>query len=328
MFVSHLRLLGFATLLVLMTCATTTSAQNSTPGFDAILSEATRSTFEKVSGYIAENPEAADLERAYRWLLLTSVEHNMEVEGLPIATAYAARPDADPATKGIADQVITFGLARTGKAEEAVQRFTGLLRFARFQSGGSLVEYGRRLATQLQMVRDFDAARAVYRAIADKFFLNADVRNICENKIAKLDLIDQSAPEFGVPDSAGNTVELTTLQGKVVLIDFWATNCGPCVEEMPNLKQLYNEYHDTGFEIIGVSLDADAGIVEQFTERRGIPWRMVIDKADVDRLRQQYLVPTIPALYVVGRTGKIHQFDVRGNDLRKSIESLLADSDE
>jgi len=327
MFVSHVRLLNLVTLLVVMACSTTTNAQNSSPGFDAIIRAATRATFENVSGYIAENPEAADIERAYRWLLVTSVEHNMEVEGLPIATAYTARPDTDPVTKGIADQVITFGLARTGKAEEAVQRFASMLRFTRFQTGGSLVEYGRRLATQLQMVRDFAAARAVYRAIADKFFLNADVRRICENKIAKLDLIDQSAPEFGVPDSAGNNVELTTLQGKVVLIDFWATNCGPCVEEMPNLKQLYSEYNDAGFEIIGVSLDADAGIVEQFTERRGIPWRMVIDKADVDRLRQQYLVPTIPAIYVVSRTGKIHQFDVRGNDLRKSIEALLAPSD-
>lgn len=314
--------------LLLTVITQTAVAQNEAPGFDAILDEATRATFEKVSTYVAANPEAGDVERAYRWLLATSLEHQLESEALPIATAYAERAGADPATKGIADQVITFGLAKSGKVDEAVQRFSAQLRFARFQSGGALIEFGRRLATQLQMVRDFAAARAVYRAIADKFFLNVDVRRLCENKIAKIDLIGQAAPEFGVADSAGDTVELTTLQGKVVLIDFWATNCPPCIAEMPNLKQLYSEYQDDGFEIVGVSLDADNGIVEQFTDRADIPWRMVVDKADVDGLRQQYLVPTIPALYIVDKVGRIHQFDVRGHDLRATVESLLFPSAE
>lgn len=311
------------TCLLAVFCATSVHAQNSTPGFDQILDEATRATFKQISAYVVENPDAADLERAYRWLLVTSLERSMEVEALPIATDYAARADADPVTKSIADQVITFGFAKSDRTDEAVQKFAGQLRFARFQSGGNLIEYGRRLATQLQVVRDFAAARAVYRAIADKFFLNADVRNLCENRIAKIDLVGQPAPEFGIADTAGNPIELTTLQGKVVLIDFWATNCPPCLEEMPNLKRLYAEYRDDGFEIVGVSLDADNSIVEQFTERADIPWRMVVDKADVDGLRQQYLVPTIPALYIVDKAGRIRQFDVRGNDLRKTIESML-----
>ena len=306
-----------------LSCLTTATAQESSPGFDQILNEATRATFEKVAAYVDDNPEAADAERAYRWLLVTSLEHGLEAEALPIATAYATLPAADPATKSVATQVMTLGHAKAGNTDEAVQMFAGQLRFARFQSGGNLIEFGRRLATQLQVVRDFAAARAVYRAIADKFFLNADVRNLCENRIAKIDLIGQSAPEFGVDDTAGNQIQLSALQGKVVLIDFWATNCPPCVAEIPNLKQLYADYHDDGFEIIGVSLDADNGIVEQFTDRLKIPWRMVVDKADVDGLRQQYLVPTIPALYVVDKTGKIHQFGVRGNDLRKTIESLV-----
>lgn len=324
----HRRFTSLSLCLVLLFCGAAAYAQDSPPGFEQILDEATRATFRKVAAYIDDNPEAGDIEQAYRWLLATSLEHGLEAEALPIATAYASRATAEPVTKSIATQVITLGNAKAGNTDEAVQMFAGQLRFARFQSGGNLIEFGRRLATQLQVVRDFAAARAVYQAIADKFFLNADVRNLCENRIAKIDLIGQSAPEFGVQDTAGNEIQLTTLQGKVVLIDFWATNCPPCLAEMPNLKQLYKDYHDDGFEIIGVSLDADNGIVEQFTDRAAIPWRMVVDKADVDGLRQQYLVPTIPALYVVDKSGKIHQFDVRGNDLRKTIEALLKPNEE
>jgi thiol-disulfide isomerase/thioredoxin len=294
--------------------------------FESIIAEQTRATFDRVTKYVDENGEAADVERAWQWLFVTSLEHGFETEAVELARTYIKSPKASAATRGVAQQTLAVGLAKSGKSEEAVELFTSQLRFARFQSGGALIEFGRRLATELQLARDFGAARHVYEEIASKFFLNADVRGLCENRIKKLDMVDQRAPEVEGSDTTGGTVSLASLEGKVVLIDFWATNCPPCLEEMPNLKQIYADYHDKGFEIVGVSLDGDSSIVEQFTGRAGISWPMIVERGTVESLRASYFVPTIPSLFIVDQSGKLHQFDVRGKALRKVIEKLLSDA--
>lgn len=294
--------------------------------FESIIAEQTRATFDRVTKYVTENGDAADAERAWQWLFVTALGHGFETESIELARTYMKSPNASAATRGVAQQTLAIGLAKGGKSEEAVELFTSQLRFARFQSGGALIEFGRRLAIQLQLARDFAAARHVYEEIASKFFLNADVRSMCENRIKKLDMVDQTAPEVEGSDITGGTVSLASLEGKVVLIDFWATNCPPCLEEMPNLKQIYADYHDEGFEIVGISLDEDPSIVEQFTTRTQITWPMIVERGTVESLRESYFVPTIPSLFIVDQTGKLHQFDVRGKDLRSVIEKLLKNS--
>jgi peroxiredoxin len=293
------------------------------PNFQSIIARQTRATFDRVTKYVGENADATDAERAWQWLFVTSLEHGFETDAVPLARTYIESPSASAATKGVAQQTLAIGLAKSGKSDEAVELFTGQLRFARFQSGGSLIAFGRRLAIQLRMARDFAAARHVYEGISSKFFLNADVRSLCDNRVEKIDMVDQPAPEIEAADISGGTVSLSSLQGKVVLVDFWATNCPPCLEEMPNIKQLYAEYHDKGFEVIGVSLDEDQATVEAFTSRAEIPWPMIMERGTVATLRASYHVPTIPSLFVVDQSGKLYQFDVRGRDLRRVIEKLL-----
>jgi peroxiredoxin len=294
--------------------------------FNSIIAKQTRATFDLVAKYVAENGEAVDVESAWQWLFLTSLEHGFEKEAVELAQTYIKSPNASAATRGVAQQTLAIGLAKGGKSDEAVELFTGQLRFARFQSGGALIEFGRRLAMELQLARDFGAARHVYEEIASKFFLNADVRSLCENRIKKMDMVDQPAPEVEGSDITGGTVSLASLEGKVVLIDFWATNCPPCLEEMPNLKQIYADYHDDGFEILGISLDEDPSIVERFTAQAEITWPMIVERGTVDTLRASYFVPTIPSLFVIDQSGKLHQFDVRRKNLRKVIEKLLKSS--
>ncbi len=300
--------------------------ESSTPNFQSIINEQTRATFDRVAKYVAENSKAEDAERAWQWLFVTSLQHGFETDAVPLARTYMQFTDASPATRGVAQQVLAIGLARSGQSEEAVQLFASQLRFARFQSGGALIDFGRQLATQLQMVRDFAAARHVYEEISSKFFLNADVRSLCDNRIQKIEMVDQAAPEIEATDISGSKVSLSSLQGKVVLVDFWATNCPPCLEEMPNIKQLYAEHHDNGFEVIGVSLDEDQSTVEQFTSRMEIPWPMIMERGTVETLRASYHVPTIPSLFVIDQSGKLYQFDVRGRDLRQAIEKLIKKS--
>lgn len=292
-------------------------------GFEAILRAETRSTFAKIADYVRANPEAGDTGRAWQWLFVTALEHGLEADALPLADEYLQRPMPDPVTGSLAQQTRMFGLARSGRTTEAVQLFQQQLRFARLQNGGVQIELGKRLATQLQMARDFAAARQVYEEISGRFFLNSDVKSLCENRIGRIDLVDQPAPEVGVADTTGQPVHLDSLRDKVVLIDFWATNCPPCLEEMPNLKQLHAEYNAQGFEIVGVSLDGDQTVVDEFVRRAEIPWRMIVSEPDVERLRERYRVRTIPALIIVDQKGVVHQVDVRGGDLRQTIEGLL-----
>lgn len=292
--------------------------------FESIIAEQTRVAFDRVARYVTERGDASDAERAWQWLFSTSLEHGLETEAIELARTYIKSSDASPVTRTVAQQTLAIGLAKGGKSEEAVSLFTSQLRFARFQSGGALIDFGRRLATQLQLTRDFDAARQVYEEISSKFFLNSDVRSLCDNRIEKIRMIDQPAPAIEAADISGETISLSSLQGKVVLVDFWATNCPPCVAEMPNIKQLYAEYHDQGFEVIGVSLDGDQSIVEQFTGRMEITWPMIMEPGTVETLRTSYHVPTIPSLFVIDQSGKLHQFDVRGQDLRQVIEHLIS----
>ena len=292
--------------------------------FEGILAAEQRRTFERITQYVADHPDAADTFAARQWLLMAALENGLEADAVAHADAVLAEPMVMEPLKTLAQQVRIIGLAKAGKGDEAVQEFAGLLRFARLSSGGPMIDFGRRFATQLRMARDFGAAREIYSQIANRFFLNADVRGLCDNLTAKIDLVDKPAPEINVPDTAGETVDLSSLSGKVVLIDFWATNCPPCIEELPNIRRLYEKHREQGFEIIGVSLDGDQSLVEAFTQRQQMPWRQIVNEADVAALREKYLVRTIPTLMIVGSDGNVAQFDVRGRDLQRTIEKLLA----
>ena len=153
--------------------------------------------------------------------------------------------------------------------------------------------------------------------------MNPDVRKLCENKITKLDLIDETAPEFNVNDTKGQTVSLSDLNGKVVLIDFWATFCPPCIAELPNIKRLYSEYHGKGFEIVGISLDGDDSVVARFTEQSKMAWPQIVDQQDVEALRKKYHVDTIPSLYIIDRKGNLRWGDIKNADAEKAIQLLL-----
>lgn len=291
--------------------------------FDSILAEEQKRTFVRISKYVSSHPDAADRQAARSWLLSAALELGLEGEAIAHADAVLESDTSSDLIRTLARQVRVIGLARNGQADEAVREFTGLLRFARLSSGGAMIDFGRRFATQLRMQRDFAAAREVYSQISSRFFLNADVRGMCDNLIAKIDLIDQPAPEIGVPDTTGQTIDLSTFTGKVVLIDFWATNCPPCLEEIPNLQKLYSRYRNQGFEIIGVSLDGDESLVASFTQRMQMPWPQIVNEDDVEALRERYLVRTIPTLMIVGPDGRVAQFDVRGTDLKQTVENLL-----
>ena len=130
-------------------------------------------------------------------------------------------------------------------------------------------------------------------------------------------------PDLGVEDLGGKAVGWGDYSGKVVLVDFWATNCPPCLEEFPSLKQLHAEYHKDGFEVLGITLDDDRSLVDSFQERAKLPWRLALSKTDRDATRERFKVVTIPSMFLVDAEGRVQYVDVRGAELRRVVERAV-----
>lgn len=139
--------------------------------------------------------------------------------------------------------------------------------------------------------------------------------------------VGQMAPDFSAPNPEGKIVSLKESLGKVTLIDFWASWCGPCRRENPNVVALYNEFHDKGFNIIGVSLDKE-GQKDKWIEAimvDKLTWTQISNlKYWQDPIARQYNVQGIPATFLLDTEGKIVAKNLRGAELRAKVAELLA----
>ena len=132
-------------------------------------------------------------------------------------------------------------------------------------------------------------------------------------------------PDFNEKDTAGKPLSIANYKGKVVLVDFWATWCGPCVGELPNVLKTYGKYHDKGFEVIGISLDSDRQKLESFIKQKNVTWPQFFDgQAWGNKLAMKYGVESIPATFLLDGKGKIIGKDLRGEDLEQAVAKALA----
>ncbi len=115
-----------------------------------------------------------------------------------------------------------------------------------------------------------------------------------------------SAPDFTLQTVEGQEVTLSGLRGKVVLLDFWATWCGPCKESIPHLTQLYKNYQDKGFELIGMSLDksGEMEMVRRFVKSMDIPYSIIMTPEDVAR---NYKITGLPTTVLIDKEGKVRE---------------------
>jgi len=130
--------------------------------------------------------------------------------------------------------------------------------------------------------------------------------------------------EFTAVD--GRTYGLSEMKGKVVLIDFWATWCAPCVEALPKLAQLYSKYHVAGFDILGVSWDSDAVAFKKFLKQNRISWPQYFDGMKPGKWGEAFGIGGVPYTILVDKNGCVRVFGaaIDAQDLERNIKTSLA----
>jgi len=188
------------------------------------------------------------------------------------------------------------------------------------------------LAEAYKNTGKYDAADGEYKLLLRDYAdvnprLTAYVQTSVEGLGAERKLAIGGEPiAFEVTSIKGEKLSPSAFRGKVLLIDFWATWCGPCIAEMPNVKSVYSKYHGKGFEIVGISLDQSRDKLDKYIATQGIEWPQYFDgKWWNNDVAVSYGIKSIPATILVDKKGKIRYKSLRGKQLENAVQELLAE---
>jgi thiol-disulfide isomerase/thioredoxin len=132
------------------------------------------------------------------------------------------------------------------------------------------------------------------------------------------------APEISLADNRDSAFNLSSLRGKIVLVDFWASWCVPCRAANPGVVRLYNKYKGQGFEVVGVSIDSKKGAWLSAIKKDRITYRQVNDpKGWYSKTAESYFVDEIPATFLLDKEGKLVAVNLEGRELERKVKELL-----
>ena len=183
--------------------------------------------------------------------------------------------------------------------------------------------YLLQLAEMLLVYDQAEAAKDIAQRL-DKDGIEEDIRKEAKALQAKFDRIGKPV-DIAFTAIDGRKINLAQLKGKVVLIDYWATWCGPCIAGLPELKATYAKWHPKGFEILGISLDTDLEALQTMVKEREMPWPQFFDKENENnRFAEKFGITGIPTLWLIDKQGNLRFSDARA-DLEGKIAQLMAE---
>lgn len=156
-----------------------------------------------------------------------------------------------------------------------------------------------------------------------------EIAESCAKFWKRASVLGSEIPWEGLSDLEGKPFQFDEYKGKIVILDIWATWCGPCIKELPNIKEVYSKNQAAGVEVIGVNIDENPADLKEFMEKEQLPWKMVVSNEPSKmgfetQLVQSLGITGIPFIAVIGRDGKVAALHTRGEALTKKIEELLA----
>ncbi len=283
-----------------------------------VLTRRIRETFVEIQTACSQ-PEGLNDWTAVEWLLTTAQDYGWEGELDEVTRRILSHPPELSALLAQARAVHIVGCARRGDADAALAAFDGALKGIRLRQPQETTNLAVATALAFQLRGDVDAARAVYERLNSAFFLNPEVRDFVSYRQERLALVGKPAPDVALTDLNGTAVNWTDSRGKVLVLDFSATNCRPCLEELPRLRRFYHDRDADKVALLGISLDEDVADLTRFLQQEPLPWPMALDQK---RATTAFKVVLIPCLVVLDQNGKVAAVDVPPRSLRSTVTIL------
>jgi len=289
---------------------------------------------------LAGKLKGAEAEATYQELFNLAIARNLYDEADPAAGQVLRGGKVNALLRALATFVHVIAQADGGKYDDALQ---GLRQFLHSTTAEKDVDpttiyaVGEAFLQRLIRAGRYDQARQVAQLFVEGTKDTA-IRNHFTARIERLDRLGKPAPLIRGSDIDGRPVSLADQKGKVVLVDFWATWCPPCVAEIPRINALQAKYGDKGFAVLGVNLDAahpqvkDANraipIVRRFLVNFRVTWPTVLNGSGSEDFARAYGVTEIPANFLIDRDGKIVHVELSGEELEKVVAEAVGAKDQ
>ena len=276
----------------------------------------------------ATHPKAAEAKKIETQMLQTASRMGSEAASNRVAAGEDERAkdpnlSEDERVQMRARSIQRAAMAREGEGHAAV--------IAEFEKGArALLKEFPKHSIPYQMLisvaadSDGDQARKIAEEIRDNPAAPDEARQSARGLLKKFEALGKPLVlKFTALD--GREIETAKLKGKVVLIDFWATWCGPCVAEIPKVKAAYEKLHPKGFEIVGISFDQKKEALTEFIEKEQMRWPQYFDgEGWRNKFGQEFGIESIPTMWLVDKKGILRDQNARG-ELEEKAGKLLAE---